>query len=277
MGPGAQIALQGGIDIGSGIIGNLFQKRNIKLQKEANLELANFAYGKDQEMWHMQNLYNSPKSQMQRFQQAGLNPNLIYGKGTAGNAQAMPKRQSVQQSLHTTKMPRLDVVQQYQNLATQVAQRDNIKANTDLTNQNNLNQKAVTSINMIDAELKRAERDYLQSGTINIYDGKGRKQFNTLEGQLKTKNDRIMEAYNLDIKKKALLDAQINNALQSLLTEQRKYRWMPWEKGFRMASDTAKTAVGARIGSKFIKGKAPKLSTTKRWSFGNSMGPNRKF
>lgn len=31
-----------------------------------------------------QNRYNSPRSQMQRFQAAGLNPRLIYGQGTPG-------------------------------------------------------------------------------------------------------------------------------------------------------------------------------------------------
>lgn len=36
--------------------------------------------------WQMQNDYNSPQSQMQRFQDAGLNPNLIYGQGNSGNA-----------------------------------------------------------------------------------------------------------------------------------------------------------------------------------------------
>lgn len=37
--------------------------------------------------WNMQNEYNSPQSQMKRFQEAGLNPHLIYGQGNSGNAQ----------------------------------------------------------------------------------------------------------------------------------------------------------------------------------------------
>ena len=39
--------------------------------------------------WNMQNAYNSPAAQMQRFKQAGLNPNLIYGRGDSGNAGAV--------------------------------------------------------------------------------------------------------------------------------------------------------------------------------------------
>lgn len=38
------------------------------------------------ENWRRQNEYNSPAKQMQRFKEAGLNPNLIYGQGSAGNA-----------------------------------------------------------------------------------------------------------------------------------------------------------------------------------------------
>lgn len=38
------------------------------------------------EFWKMQNEYNKPINQMARFDEAGLNPNLIYTQGNAGNA-----------------------------------------------------------------------------------------------------------------------------------------------------------------------------------------------
>lgn len=38
------------------------------------------------EMWNLKNEYDSPKAQMLRYQQAGLNPNLIYGQqNVSGN------------------------------------------------------------------------------------------------------------------------------------------------------------------------------------------------
>lgn len=40
----------------------------------------NYARGKDIQLWLMQQEYNSPKNQMQRYREAGLNPNLIYGQ-----------------------------------------------------------------------------------------------------------------------------------------------------------------------------------------------------
>lgn len=36
--------------------------------------------------WERQNQYNSPEAMMERFQKAGLNPNLIYGKGATTEA-----------------------------------------------------------------------------------------------------------------------------------------------------------------------------------------------
>ena len=42
-------------------------------------------------MWEKQNAYNNPASQMQRFKDAGLNPNLMFSQGESGNASEMPK------------------------------------------------------------------------------------------------------------------------------------------------------------------------------------------
>lgn len=56
-----------------------------------NMELAEYAFDKNLEMWNKQNDYNLPINQMDRLRAAGLNPNLVYGSGgvtgnTIGNA-----------------------------------------------------------------------------------------------------------------------------------------------------------------------------------------------
>lgn len=61
---------------------------------QANLELAQYQYGQEQKMWEQQNAWNSPASQMQRLKDAGLNPALMYGQGTTGNAVQIPKYQA---------------------------------------------------------------------------------------------------------------------------------------------------------------------------------------
>lgn len=45
-----------------------------------------------EEMWNKQNEYNTPTAQMNRLKSAGLNPNLVYGSVSSGNADT-PKYQ----------------------------------------------------------------------------------------------------------------------------------------------------------------------------------------
>lgn len=40
------------------------------------------------ELWNLQNQYNSPAAQMERYQDAGLNPNLIYSKDNMASSPA---------------------------------------------------------------------------------------------------------------------------------------------------------------------------------------------
>ena len=54
----------------------------------------NKQYSRDIEQRDYMNWYNSPDQQMQRFEEAGLNPHLIYGKGTAG-VQSTPVKSSI--------------------------------------------------------------------------------------------------------------------------------------------------------------------------------------
>ena len=63
--------------IGSSIISNRGAKRRQEQADQQNIKF-----------WKMQNQYNTPKQQMQRLQDAGLNPALIYGSGSANTGVA---------------------------------------------------------------------------------------------------------------------------------------------------------------------------------------------
>lgn len=43
------------------------------------------------QMWNLQNEYNSPAAQMRRFEEAGLNPAMMYGNASPGNAMSAPQ------------------------------------------------------------------------------------------------------------------------------------------------------------------------------------------
>ena len=64
--------------VGSSLISNRGVKRRQQLADQQNIKF-----------WNMQNAYNTPKQQMSRLKDAGLNPNLIYGSnantGVAGS------------------------------------------------------------------------------------------------------------------------------------------------------------------------------------------------
>lgn len=116
-------------------------RRNAERTARANMELAQYQYSKDLEMWNLQNQYNDPRNQMSRFKSAGLNPNLIYGQGNAGNAQAMPKFEAPRVDYNQiTPMQIPEVLGQYNNLRMQQAQIDNVKAQTQNTQERTLNE-----------------------------------------------------------------------------------------------------------------------------------------
>ena len=74
-----------------GGIANLFgqskaQKQNNRFIAEQNQKNMDFQI----DMFNRTNAYNSPAQQMARFKEAGLNPHLIYGQGSSGNASPAP-------------------------------------------------------------------------------------------------------------------------------------------------------------------------------------------
>ena len=74
---------QGAMQIGGNIIQNRANRREARKQRKWNEEQWQREADYNTKMFHLTNEYNSPLKQMERFKQAGLNPHLIYGKGSA--------------------------------------------------------------------------------------------------------------------------------------------------------------------------------------------------
>lgn len=67
-----------------GLLGGYLQyKYNQRLAEQQNQYNLN--------MWNLQNEYNSPQAQMKRYEEAGLNPALMYSQGNPGNASSAPQ------------------------------------------------------------------------------------------------------------------------------------------------------------------------------------------
>lgn len=110
---------------------------------KANRGLAELANQHEIDMWNMSNAYNTPEMQMQRLQEAGLNPNLIYGSGSAntGNAKDTPSTHMAQDSapqvqaaqVKAAQADLMPVLSMFQDWQVKKAQKDNIEAQTRAT------------------------------------------------------------------------------------------------------------------------------------------------
>jgi hypothetical protein len=119
---------------GSSIYSSIQNRKNTKDTIAANKALAQQQYQYDLDMWNKMNEYNSPASQMARYSAAGLNPNLIYGSGSAsaGNASSMPHYQAPRVD-YAGRSPLADIpgiISMYQDFKLKNAQIDNVEAAT---------------------------------------------------------------------------------------------------------------------------------------------------
>lgn len=72
------------IPIIGGLLGGIFDDQSNKKSQES-------AQAHEIDMWNRNNAYNTPAEQMKRLKEAGLNPNLMYGQGSTGNASGKPQ------------------------------------------------------------------------------------------------------------------------------------------------------------------------------------------
>lgn len=97
--------------------------------------------------WTMQNEYNSPMSQMARLREAGLNPNLVYGKGADNTSGAVRSSQAPAWNPQT---PKMDInpsasLSLFYDLQMKEAQIDNLKVQNTVQLQEALLKKAMTA------------------------------------------------------------------------------------------------------------------------------------
>lgn len=111
--------------------------------------------------WNMQNEYNSPASQMERFKAAGLNPNLIYGQQNTAGPISSPDIQKPQfdtPNVGVAIPSALSAIDLVTNLELKQAQTDNVRAQNDV-----IKQQAVllgSQISGTEASTKRKLLDY---------------------------------------------------------------------------------------------------------------------
>ena len=140
---GSAVGALGGAAISA--IGNFFtNKRNQKAQNALFDKQAAFSRSEREaqqnwieSMYEKNNAYNSPAAQMQRFKEAGLNPDLIYGQlgdSTASSPSPASQASTPSAGAYNAINPLQGVGDTLSGLSMQQAQIEAIKAGTNKTN-----------------------------------------------------------------------------------------------------------------------------------------------
>lgn len=109
--------LQAGLGPLSTYLNYKYQDRLSDKQNQYNLD-----------MWHLQNEYNSPQAQMRRYEEAGLNPALIYSQGNPGNASSAPQMVTPNAPDFSKDVRELSKVFNIEGLKTMIANRQKAQA-----------------------------------------------------------------------------------------------------------------------------------------------------
>lgn len=233
------MSVLGGIVAGVGsLLGGLgssaMNNKAVQDTNKANMEIAKYqaqwqqqenekAYQRSLKMWNLQNEYNSPTQQMARIRAAGLNPNLVYGNGVAGNsAGSTPQYEPAKFNAPTMQAYRgwnlgiSDATSQYLAYRTVKAQVDNMEAQNSLIRQQTAteatrqaNVAASTARSEFDLNMAKELKDVSVSSAIADMN---QKQAGAAQGW--TKANREVIQYELD---KALFDNKIKLSNQEYL------------------------------------------------------------
>lgn len=186
------------------------------LANKANRSLAEYSYEQQKQMIREQNEYNSPKYQMERYQEAGLNPNLIYGDGSSmsGNQSTIARYEAPTMqapSLGNAMSSAAQIAMQYSMMKKDLALKD-----VELSN------KYVENSLMNQEFLKRQRDNNLQSlllGVPDPFNGYSEEQLQSMSRsplfmQYKSEADTAYEEYLL---------TKARNTFQDLSNQEKEF------------------------------------------------------
>lgn len=209
-----------------GAAGNLgsevFGVINNAISYDQSKSLARYQNELQMQNWREMNEYNSPKNQMLRYQEAGLNPNLIYGNISSGNASStgavsLPRPQNIQFNDRARLNERIQ-----RNLTN--SQIDETKSRENLNNKqaeyvdqqkaNALIQNAILNLEKSGSEKDLAVKDQLITYQLQAAEAAAKKSLfeanDLLPKQKELLEEQLRGAKNLNDYKKALYDVGLN-------------------------------------------------------------------
>lgn len=212
-------------NVATGLFGQKTAKRNTDKTIQANKELAEYAYDKNLEMWHLQNEYNSPEQQMARFGKAGLNPNLIYGKGTPGNATQLPKYNAPRVDYnYKPPIEQMDQISKFMDIMK-------VKADTDYVREQAKTQIAETGLKQYDLGVKKEMRE---ETILRMMNENKKVWAESLISATEQRNQATLidQAIQKNAKELRKLEAEIGKTQKAALTEDYRQQIMEVQRNY---------------------------------------------
>lgn len=225
-------AIIGGV---SSLVNAVGGSQSQRSANEKNMEIARYQNQWNLDQWHRENAYNSPQAQMQRFKNAGLNPNMIYGQGTPGNAMSGKPAQGA--TMVPTFRPAEGIGQMlgmYQQFKVQQAQIDKLHADTQLTNSKTLTEEFNRTLKdiqgkSIDWNIQRSQGLFPHDVRYRRAQGERMDQSIQLDFQrlLNMRQDEVLKKLVEDEKRKnlSLMDLEGEKRRAELVFQKYKNAW----------------------------------------------------
>lgn len=226
--------IAGAAALGQAIAGGISNRKNRKSQEKINQQQQDFAaeqaekqrqYAKED--FETTNRYNSPEQQMQRLREAGLNPNLVYGKGAENTATMIRGSQPASinpQAPQNRPIPISSGLGEYIDAELKGAQTDNIKAATEVSKQqkNNMELEAAGKIiSNKDADFSYNQKQRLADLVYNRY-------MADLEGQQISNQVTL----NRDEREALITTSNLAKTAQDIATQKLQNSKVPLEKKY---------------------------------------------
>lgn len=207
------------------IINTSSSKKQMQATNKANMDLAQYQADANEKLIDKQNQYNTPAMQMLRYQDAKLNPNLVYSQGSSGNQAQAARYEAPRVDMHFTPFQIPDMIGMYQDLSAKQAQIDMTNAQTDSIQERTLNEAVRRNLMLAQTKMSDSQRKRLEK--FMPLDYEVRRQESLLRG-----NQVLSEGRRASIlgNQGAILEHTKND-----LIEQQRYKttFMRYEDAFR--------------------------------------------
>lgn len=191
------------------------QKRQNAKDRDFQIQMYNLQRRHALEDWSKEADYNSPLQQMERLRQAGLNPNLVYGKGADNTMRSVRSSQAnaPNQTAPQFNYDASNALLQYANVQRLQADTDLLKKNQALRDQEILLKQAQTATELERAGLTGEQWTQLSAMRQDIID----------EQRLKNEKTEADISYTLsENERRDLMNtANVNLTLEKILSERK--------------------------------------------------------